>query len=207
MTFLRNLDLYKAIVLLSLVLLPVGGWLVKKQDDDIAACRKAIDDAAKAGGWIEKIGRLQRNVEIVVANKRNMSDAIKNPGVYFQDQILAAGGGSVRTVDFEPMTPKQENVTMKGTKQAVTDHIVEIKWLRKDPLPYDFVQAVIFNCESGARAASGEAQQSAWKLRELMIENMTSEQLLRANKTPPQQLDDKWNIGKLSFVRREPKGT
>ena len=119
MSFLRNLDLYKAIVLLSLVLLPLGGWMIKRQDEESAACKKAIGEATKPGGLLEQIGSLQRKVEVVVQNKGSMSDAIKNPGQYFEDQILAAGGSALKTNDFQPLPPKEENSTLKGGKQQI----------------------------------------------------------------------------------------
>lgn len=207
MSFLRNMDLYKAIVLLSLVLLPLGGWLLNRQDEDIAACRKAIADATRPGGLIEQIGGLQRKVEIVVQNRHAMSDAIKDPGVYFQDQILAGVGSGLKSNDFTPMPPREEVSTLKNSKQRVADFVVDINWLRKDPVPMDFIYAVLFNCESGARAVSvgDPVEQSVWKLRELVVENATGERLLSARKTPPPQLDDKWTIRRMSFVRREPK--
>lgn len=205
MTLLRNMDLYKAIVLLSLVLLPLGGWMIKRQDDDIAACKRAIEDATKPGGLLEQIGGLQRKVEIVVQNRRSMSEAIKDPGVYFQDQIQAAGAGGVKAIDFQPMPPREEPFTAKGGKTRIADYVVDVQWLRKDPVGMDFIYAMIFNCESGARAAGDPVQQSVWKLRELIVENATGERLLGAHKTPPAQLDDKWTIRKMSFARREPK--
>lgn len=203
MSLLRNMDLYKAIVLLSLVLLPLGGWMIKRQDDEIAACKKSIEEAVKSGGLLEQIGGLQRKVEIVVQNKRSMSDAIKVPGVYFQDQILAAGGTGIKSTDFQPQAPKEESF-MLGNRTRVSDFVVDVSWHRKDPVGMDFIYAMIFNCESGASAAGEAVQQSVWKLRELTIENATGERLLSAHKTPPAQLDDKWAIRKLSFARREP---
>lgn len=205
MNFLRNLDLYKAIVLLSLVLLPLGGWLIKVQDDEILACRKAIAEATKPGGLAEQIGRLQRQVEVVVQNKRGMSEAIKNPGTYFEDQILAAGGSALKTNDFQPLAPKEET-TVLPSKQRIADHVVDVAWPRKDMMVgMDFVYAVLFNCESGARAVGDQVQQSVWKLRELVLVNATDERLLTSYKTPPPELADRWSIKSMKFARREPK--
>lgn len=203
---LRNMDLYKGIVLLSLVLLPVGGWLVKRQNEDILACERAINEATRPGGLIEEIGKLQRKVEVVVQNKRSMSDAIKDPSSYFQDQILAAGGANLKTNDFQPLPPTTDvGFAPKGSKQKNTDHVVEIKWTRDEMVvPMDFVYAVTFNCESGARAAAEQVQQSVWKLRELKLENAQDTRSLMAYKTPPQELPDRWLIKGMKFARREP---
>lgn len=206
MSFLRNLDLYKAIVLLSIVLLPVGYWQIRQQDESILACEKAITEATRQGGLLQQIGALQRKVEVVVQNKTSMSDAIKDPAGYFQTQILAAGGSGLKTNDFQPLTPSTEpGFTAKGSKQRTTDHVVEIKWTRDEmTVPMDFVYAVLFNCESGARAAAEQVQQSVWKLRELKLENGTDTRSLLAYKTPPQELSDKWVVKTMKFARREP---
>ncbi len=209
MSFLRNLDLYKAIVLLSVVLLPLGAWLVKRLDDDIAACKRTIAEAKRPKGLVEEIGSLQRKVEVVVQNKRSTTDAIQAPGTYFEGQILAAGGAGLKVSDFNPKEPKEEPWTMLPSKQRVADYVVDIDWVRKDMVvPMDFVYAVLFNCESGARQAGDAAQQSVWKLRELQLVNATDEALLNRHNTPPPELQDKWIIRSMKFARREPrKGT
>ena len=206
MNFLRTMDLYKAIVLLSVVLLPLGYWQIRLQEAEIAACERSLAEATRPGGLLEEIGKLQRKVEIVVQNKTSMSDAIKDPAGYFQTQILAAGGTGLKTNDFQPLAPSTEpGFTTKGSKQRTTDHVVEIKWTRDEmAVGMDFVYAVLFNCESGARAAAEQVQQSVWKLRELRLENATDTRSLLAFKTPPQEIGDKWVLKSMKFARREP---
>jgi hypothetical protein len=205
MRFLRNLDLYKAIVLLSVVLLPVGAWLIKRLDAEIAACRRTIAEANRPGGLVEQIGSLQRKVEVVLQNKRSTTDAIIAPGTYFEGQILAAGGAGIRVSDFQPREPKPEPWTLVP-KQPVTDFVVDVDWVRKDmTVTLEFVYAVLFNCESGARQAGEAAQQSVWKLRELQLVNATDETVLNRNLTPPQELADRWVIRNMKFARREPR--
>ncbi len=205
MSFFRNMDLYKAIVLLSLVLLPAGGWMVKLIDDDLVACKKAIHDATKAGGVVEEIGSLQRKVEVVIQNQRGLSDAINAPRTYFEEQILAAGGSGLKTNDFQPSEPKEESVTLKS-KQRIVDYVADVTWPRKELLvSMDFVYAVLFNCESGARQAGDQVQQSVWKLRELTLVNSTDERTISGHNTPPPELLDKWRITNMKFARREPR--
>jgi hypothetical protein len=202
MNFLRTLDLYKAIVLLSLLALPAGGWYVLSLDESIAACKKTLQDAKRPGGLIEQIGSLQRKVEVVVQNRSSMGTAIKEPRTYFEAQILAAGAG-LRTSDFSPLPPKEDPSTIG--KQRISDFVVDIDWRKDLTGKMDFVFAVLFNCESGATANSSQLQQSVWKLRELTLVNATDESKTSRYDTPPPELEDKWKIAKMSFARREPK--
>ena len=72
---MKNLDLYKVIVLLSCVLLPVGYWYCTGIEAEIVACKKAVAEATRQGGTLEQIGGLQKKVELVVQNRLSTSDA------------------------------------------------------------------------------------------------------------------------------------
>lgn len=201
MNFLRTLDLYKAIVLLSLVVLPVGGWYVTSLDETIALSKKSIEAARRPGGLLEQIGNLQHKVEVVVQNKRSTSDSIKEPRTYFEGQILAVGAG-LKTSDFQPQPAKEE--TSNLGKQHVADFVVDVTWRKEMVQKLEFISAVLFNCESGARN-NDQVQQSVWRLRELTLVNATDERLTTSFSTPPPSLEDRWRIATMKFARREPK--
>ena len=204
MNILRNLDAYRVIVILCLVLLPIGWWLVRDLEKEIAACNATIRAAKGERGLIEEIGKLQRKVEVVVQNKRGVSDAIEKPTTYFEGQITAAGGGNLKVSDFTLVGPKVEGGTMPGTKQSISDYVLDVNWPRNDfAVPMDFVYAVLFNCESGAGLDPTKSQ-SVWKLRNIELVNATDEALLQRYTTPPAEMQDKWKIRNMAFVRREP---
>lgn len=206
MSFLRSLDLYKVVILLSLVLLPLGGWYCMQLDEDIAASRKSIRDATRPGGLLEQIGTLQKKVEMVVQNILTTTDTINMPRRYFEGQILQAGGANLKTDDFGLSDPKEDTVTLPGSKQRVSDFVVDVTWPRNDfPVKLAFVYAVLFNCESGAGAGLAGSTQSIWKLRELQLTNSTDERLVTSYKTPPPELADKWTIRSMKFARVEPR--
>jgi hypothetical protein len=206
MNFLRTMDLYKAIVLLSLVLLPLGGWLIKGVDERIELSRAAIRNGTQPNGTLEQIGGLQKKVEVVNQNKRTTTDAISQSRTYFEGQILAAAGNSgLKQTEFQPSEPKEEAAVLGSSRQRATDFVIDVNWLRKDPVQMDFVYAVLWNCESGARAVGEQVQQSVWKLRELHLENATDDKLFKAYRTPPAEIADRWTIKQLKFARREPK--
>lgn len=204
MNFLRTLDLYKFIVLLSLVLLPLGGWWCYKQRESIDACKDAIYMATKPNGWLEQIGSLEKKIEIVAQNRRLTSDAINQPRTYFEGRIIAAGLG-LKTDDFSISDPKGEaaNMGSGNKKQKADDYVVEVTWKRNDlAVRWDFIYAVLFNCESGFGVSADQGRQSVWKLRDLSLENATEG--AKAPKPPPPELQDRWLIKKMSFARREP---
>lgn len=205
MSFLRSMDLYKGIVLASLVLLPLGGWWCWKLDESLKSCSAAIEEARRPGGLLEQIGGLKNKVEIVASNRLNTSDTINMERKYFEGQLLAAGGGQLKPTDFSITDSKEDPQTVPGSRQKVTDFVVDVNWPdKKLAVQMSLVYAVLFNCESGATAAGG-AQQSIWKLRSLTLENMTSERISTATATPPPELEDRWQIRKMQFARREPR--
>jgi len=201
---LRNLDAYKVIVLVAALALPLGWWQVKKLDQEIAACEQTIAAARRPGGLIEEIGQLQRKVEVVVQNKRSMSDSIKDPRTYFQGQLLQSGS-QLKVNDFSLQDARPEQATL-ASKQPVTDYVIAIDWPNKKdlPVPLDFLYAAIFNCESGASAVSEAAQQSVWRLRDLRVVNLEA-MGLTGGRVPPPELPDKWIIEEMKFARREPR--
>ncbi|MBM4060322.1 MAG: hypothetical protein FJ265_04370 [Planctomycetes bacterium] len=204
---LREMDLYKVLILICLVALPVCGWWCYAQQQEIEACRKAITEAGRPGGLVEQIGSLQKKVEIVANNRISGNDiAIQQPRMYLEQQIMASARQNLTTSDFSIADPKEETVSLGGKQQAV-DYVAEVTWKNKAlALPLEFLWAVMWNCESSARPGSGTASlQPIWKLRELKIANSTNERLLNSYEPPPAELEDKWKIDKMSFARREPK--
>jgi hypothetical protein len=204
MSFFKTMDLYKGIVLVSVLLIPAVGWWVMGLDEEIAACEKAIRDAKKPGGLLESIGSLQKKIELVAQNRRSTSDAIKDPRTYFEGQILAAGTG-LEANDFSPKAPKEETATTGSARQRAADFVVDIDWRRDLNVQMGFVYAVLFNCESGARAGDQGGQPSVWKLRELSLVNATDDRQIAANKVPEPELLDQWLIKSMKFARREPR--
>ena len=70
----------------------------------------------------------------------------------------------------------------------------------------DFIDAMLWNCESGAGLTGARTGlQSVWRLRQLEIVNATDERKFQRYDTPPPELQDRWYIKQLKFARREPK--
>lgn len=204
MSLFRDMDLYKWIVIGALVLVPASGgygYLLQKRID---LTKDAIHEASRKGGLLEEIGKLQKQIEI--ANpERGGGNAIKDPSLYFETQILKGVKGISRD-DFSP----QQQGDKPGTsgKQRYIDKEIKIDFgktglSRKDyKLPRDALYAVLFNCES----AAGDPGGSVWKLRRLHIVNASDEKTFSSKKTPPApELEDNWQVKEMLFARREPQ--
>lgn len=204
MSFLKTMDLYQGIILLSIILLPAGGWWVNNLSNDIADCERALHDATKPNGFLEEIGELQKKIEIVAANRRTTSDAIQDPSTYFEGQIMSVST-DLKKNDFTPGSPKPARATIG--KQKVVDYVVDIGWGRgkaKQVVKMDFIYAVLFNCESGAKRGMANGPPSVWRLRKLTIANALGSEWLKRKNTPDPEMEDKWFINDMKFARREP---
>lgn len=204
MKALKNLDLYTVLILLSLVLLPVCGWWCSKTNEAIVASQKAIVEATRSNGLIEQIGQLQKKIEVVNQSRGGLD--LNKPGPYFESQIMAAGTG-IGVTDFGIEGPRENVLTVPGSKQRVADYVVDVQWKRKDlVLKLDFIEAMLWNCESGAGQSGATNLQSIWKLSNLEIVNTTDEKsLIQQFNEPPPELQDQWQIKTLKFTRREPR--
>jgi hypothetical protein len=189
-----NMDLYKAIILASFVLLPASGGWVYWLNGQILETKDAL---AKAGDQIREIGSLEKQMETVYANSNRNAVASDSPNEWFQKLLISSGGGiSPDDFTFEQAHEAQTSV---GKSRAI-DTEVPIAFGKAGAgrsdfkLGRDYIFALIYNVEI----------QQIWKLRSLEMINGTSERDFVATKTPPAELEDKWVVKKLVFVKRKP---
>ena len=206
MKLFQKLDLYKGVILASLLLLPGVGWWIKQTRDAIATANRAITEAIKPGGQLEEIGKLQKQLEAVENNRLNAAAQLEDVNVYFDSQIFrSAASGGIGKDTFQVLAPRTEGV-MLG-KQPATDHIVKINFDRagKDTVfTRDLLFAVLFNCESGFRGAGTAVVASIWKLYSIKIANALVQKEATQQLAPPPELEDRWTVTNLQFARREP---
>ncbi|MCR9244715.1 MAG: hypothetical protein NXI31_06770 [bacterium] len=203
---LSQLDLYTGLILLCVILLPVCGWWCYQTNEEIKQCEKARRDATRSNGLLEKIGALQKKVEVVNNSNATLT---RTPRQFFETQILvAAANGGLSANDFGLVGPKEEPLTIPGSRQKAVDHVMAVDWKRKDlPLKLELIQALLWNCESGAGMDPTKQMQSVWRLRTLDITNISDgkSRTFASFKTPPPELEDRWSITKMEFARREPR--
>jgi hypothetical protein len=197
MKLLGDMDLYKAIILASFVLLPAAGGWVYWLDGQIGQTRLAMD---RAKDQVKEIGVLQKQMETVVANDKAGGVSEQNPNEYFESKIIGSvAGGGIGKDDFTFEPGLRESQVQIGKGKAV-DNEVGIIFGKQGAGRTDFkvsreyLFALIYNVE----------QQQIWKLRHLQITNGTNTPELTAHKTPPAELEDKWIVNSLRFVKRKP---
>jgi tellurite resistance protein len=205
----KEMDLYKGVILASVLLLPAAGWWIQKNRQGIEAANRAVVEATRSHGVLERIAELQRQIDIVESNRVNASDATEQHSLYFQRQIYSSDKNrTLEKDDFSIGAVRPEAAYTGNSRQRATDHVVEIQFAKRENkdklLPREFLFAVLFNCESGARV--GGAAPSIWKLRSLSIQNASVKDLAgTSSKTPPAEFEDQWIVKDLKFARREPE--
>ena len=60
-------------------------------EESIRLSEGAYRTATRRGGLLERIGQLQRKIEIIAQNRRMQSDVISEPVIYFAGHPFAAG--------------------------------------------------------------------------------------------------------------------
>ena len=193
--FFQELDLYKAIILCSLVLLPVvGGWAYVLQGD-IEEAKIAVANAKRRGGDLEQIAQHQKAIE-----EQNRSVALQGSqadsfSTYF-DRIIGLsmeqGAGTIGSTDY--------SITKRGDQRAgrdAMDTLVDIRF-NKDvgPLHRGFLMAIMYNAE---------LESPTWKLRKLHIKNAgVSRRAGTRSGPPPVETEDKWLVQEMVFATRKP---
>ena len=198
MNVFKNLDLYKAMILGSLLLLPVAGGFVYWVNGRLEEAEKAIASAKRSGGELEKIGKLEQQLDTIRQNVQR-GGLTENHRLYFEQKIIGSvRDGGLKASDFEigNQTPQ------KVSKLSAVDQEVSIQFRREGKeldLNRDFVYAVLFNCEAGGS--------QVWKVRELRMVNAEAATSSRGRTAPPKTVADLWQVKKLTFARREPDTT
>lgn len=192
MSLFRDMDLYKGIIILSLLLIPGALGFVFWVQGELQAAQAAVAAAERPRtGEIEKIGALQRQFETVDQNAASVRTSGGSPAVYFQNQITTSSKGTIGANDYEVSPEKTSAVPGRRDAQ---DQLVSINFRKGLVLPRALIHALVFNCES--------AGVQVWKLRRLRVSNVEIAKL--RNQAPPQTVADDWEIGTLEFARRKP---
>lgn len=196
----KNMDLYKGIILASLLLLPVSlgylWWVNGKKEEAEKGLAAAT---AEKNGELVRIGEILQRLDTVEKNAARGGER-EDSRIYFEKRITQSSEGGISANDF---TISNEVETPVSGNNAAVDQVVSINFRRlgkEFDLPRAFIHAVILNCEQ----FGGQV----WKLRSLKMRNTEAFEASRGGgkaKAPSKTVADDWRIEKLEFARREPK--
>lgn len=187
---LQNLDLYKVIILASLVLLPGVGFWAYHLEGELQTGRLAIADATKRGGFLEEIGKYEEAVEKQVRNQGG-TQGTDTSKLYFNKWIVNSAQRLKRT-HFSIGSPQEKQVQRKAIDTTID---IDFKDGNKRlPLTRNELLVMLFNIES---------QSPVWKLRDLTIRNVDTKSGA-ASREPKLTLDDQWEITQMVFASRRP---
>lgn len=192
----QQFDLYKWIIIGSLVAMPLaGGWLWWLQRQ-IEAGENAKLAAMRKRGDLETIGQLLQEIDNQARSAGTASS--EDPSVYFDRQVSQSSKDLMRNDYKIDLVSSNRN---RDTRSV--DKVYKIDF-RRDGKPFamtrELIQAILYNCE---------AHSPAWRLRTLNLRNEESgdKQLRSSGKKPPPELPDTWFVDKMEFARREPDPT
>lgn len=188
----KDLDVYKVILLASILLVP-GAWgYAYHLDSTYQEAEQSKVTALRENGLVYKIGELSEQLENVKRNAERGVD--QEPKLFFKNQIQNTDrSGRIKSTSFTVET-KEPAVTSRSRSRDVT---VSIDFVEKDfALSRDYLHALTFNCESQGV--------QIWKLREFSMENAALKSFNPAKDRPPLTVPDDWIVRKLEFARREP---
>ncbi|MEO0481596.1 MAG: hypothetical protein AAF196_19165 [Planctomycetota bacterium] len=192
----KDLDIYKVILLASILLVP-GAWgYASFLDGKYKEAKTRHAAALRAGGVIHEIGRLSAQLESI---KRNADRGVdQEPKLFFKNQIQNTDrSGQIKSTSFTVTTDDpSDRLRGRSSGRRSVDVTADIDFVEKDlTLSREYINALLFNCESQGV--------QIWKLRELSIENEALKGF-KPNVIPPQTVENKWRINRLVFARRKP---
>ena len=191
---MKDLDLYKIIIYLSILAIPVAGYWAYHETQQLKVAKAAVKRATKGSrsdpSLLEKIGLLQKEIETIKSAARDNSSG--DASIYFEKEISGATG--LGQTDF---SVRQDIKPGSGTR-SWTDITADIKFERAGkplPLSREQIYALLFNCEAKS--------EGVWKLRSFEMINEEAARS-RGKSPPPKTVSDIWELKKMIFARREP---
>jgi hypothetical protein len=197
---MKNLDLEKVIIILSLLLMPVaGGWIymmnkeLEKSEVAFRTCKATI----------EEIHGLHQMIKLTKAELDKPGEDVDDAATYFQNRAMASQKTGQSILKREEITVNQKRATSvrRGGNGPEIGKDIEVKidFGRSvrggKPLPRSFINAFIFN---------SEMLMPIWKLRNLKLTNKDFKGLRGQNAPKDLEISDEWYVNELVFARRKP---
>ncbi|MCA8957323.1 MAG: hypothetical protein KDC87_14710 [Planctomycetes bacterium] len=193
---MKNLDLEKLIIILSLVLIPVAGGWVYYLRDKIAVADTALAAARDPRGIVKELLELQGLIDQTKEELEKQGGDATEATTYFRGRLAGSmTPGSALPIKVADILVEQRQ-PIKNDRGGYADLAVSLRFGKggRMELPRSFVNAFIVNSES---------QSPIWKLRSLRISNAEMSGGV-ARKSPSLEMKDDWIVREMVFARRRP---
>ena len=194
---MKNLDLEKVIILLSLLLMPVaGGWIyMMTQELEQSEVANRTRDAT-----IQEIHGLHELITVTKKELLKPGESIDDFARYFEKRLMASQKqGSIVRADQITVNKKSKTKVRRRRKEIGEDIEVKIEFGKGQrggmALPRSFINAFIFNSEMAM---------PIWKLRNLKITNKDFKGLRGQMAPKTLEISDEWIVRDMVFARRKP---
>ncbi len=194
---MKNLDLEKVIIILSLLLMPVAGFWIWSLTEELKVADSAMQPRAMRT-TIKEIYRLQDLIDRTNRELNKPGESAEDFQTYFRNRAMQSQKGTP-ILRREEITVNQTRATPIRVARQVIGEDIEVKialgkGLRGGKaLPRDFINAFVVNSESGS---------PIWKLRNFKIVNQSFKGL--RNRPPPLETEDRWFVNEVVFARSRP---
>lgn len=189
----KQFDLYKVIIVASLLLSPfAGGWAYWLQGR-ITEGEAALKQAKSSRGPLQAIGLLQQEVDAMRA-KSNNTQAEADPRTYFDVWVSRSSSGLKRN-DY--VINNLQDARVSDLKAVDRQWAIEFKEGGKTQLPLarELITFILHNIEGHS---------PAWRLRTLHLKNRETRELRGRGGKPPPEVADEWFVDRMVFAKREP---
>jgi len=198
--WLKNLDLERTIILVSLLLMPVAGSWAYYLNNQIKTGLQARSAATKSKGFIERIATLQKQITQFKHGER-AGDTEKEPRLYFEKAVRQAqvGNPDVSGIGSGDFSIKVDRSKRVSGNRKLEDTQTTMYFLKQGKNAYSvgrsFINAFIFNVEAGGSRV--------WKLRNFRMINERYKELRGKKEMLEEEIPDRWFPETLVFARRE----
>lgn len=198
---MKDRDLEKWVIILSLLLLPIAGWWVMNLRDQLKSADVALLAAKSSKGVISQVYDLQFMIDATKKELKKQGGEATRANTYFENRLGSSlGDNKSLTLSRSDITvATQTPVTRKKTRTTpgYQDISVRITFGKagKKLLPRNFINAFIVNSES---------QSPIWKLRSLHMINKDFAGRGGRSAVPPLEMSDEWQVRQMTFARRKP---
>ena len=196
---MKNLDLERVIILLSLLLMPVAGGWIYMMDKEL---REAETAFRSCKATIQEIHGLHLRIKLTKDELNKEGEDVDDAPTYFQNRALASqkAGQAILTADQITVNQKRSTPVRRNGRGKEIGKDIEVSVDFKAgkggmPLPRSFINAFIFN---------SEMRMPIWKLRNITMKNSDFKAMKGRSAPKTLEISDEWIVTDLVFARRKP---